>query len=193
MREQVALGFDGSTSEDWTGIRAETRAGHQFTPTFSGGKTIWNPANHGGRIPRAEVKAAFAHLFTTYDVARLYADPKDWWTELDELALEHGEDVVVVWPTNRITQMHAALERFVRDLIEGGFTHDDCPDTAEHMANARKSPRPGEKYIIQKPDGAYHQKIDLAVTSVLVHEAACDARAAGWPTKKTRGRMVVLR
>ena len=28
--------------------------------------------------------------------------------------------------------------------------------------------------------GAYHQKIDAAVTSVLAHEAASDARAAGW-------------
>jgi len=105
--------------------------------------------------------------------------------ELEHL-LEHanGDDVVVVWPTNRISQMHASLERFVTDLTTGRLTHDGCEITARHISNARKLLRPGEKYIIGKPQGAYHQKIDAAVTSVLAHEAACDARAAGWTVKK---------
>jgi len=49
------------------------------------------------------------------------------------------------------------------------------------MANARMSSRKDQRYMLEKPDAA--RKIDAAVTSVLVHEAAADARAAGWGTK----------
>jgi hypothetical protein len=37
--------------------------------------------------------------------------------------------------------------------------------------------RPGEKYIIGKP--AEHQKIDIAMSGILAHEATMDAIAAG--------------
>lgn len=186
MKPQVCAGFDGSTTDDWTVIRSETLDGHQFTPTYGQGQrsTMWDPGDFGGRIPRTEVQAAVDELFTRNDVARLYCDPRDWQTEIDEWALTYGEKVVIVWPTNRITQMHASLERFVTDLTTGRLTHDGCEVTARHIGNTRKLLRPGEKYIIGKPQGAYHQKIDAAVASVLAHEAACDARAAGWSVKK---------
>ncbi len=186
MKTAIALGFDGSTTDDWTCLRAETREGHQFTPTYGPDDhpTIWAPEDFGGRIPRLEVDAAVDELFTRYDVSRMYGDPRDWQTELEEWALKFGEKRVVIWPTNRIAQMHASLERFVTDLAEGRMTHDGCPITERHMANARKLPRPGERYIIGKPAGSYAQKIDAAVTSVLAHEAACDARAAGWAQKR---------
>lgn len=187
MKPQIAAGFDGSTSDDWTAIRAETLDGYQFTPTYGDDNRpmIWDPGDSGGRIPRLEVQAAVDELFTKNDVARFYCDPRDWQTEIDEWALKYGDKVAIVWPTNRISQMHASLERFVTDLTTGRLTHDGCEITARHIANARKLLRPGEKYIIGKPQGAYHQKIDAAVTSVLAHEAACDARAEGWTTKKT--------
>jgi phage terminase large subunit-like protein len=110
----------------------------------------------------------------------MYCDPPWWQSEIDAWALEHGEKVVLEFATYRPVQMHAALQRFVTDLTTGSLTHDDCKSTALHIANARKAARPGDRYILTKPAGAYHQKIDAAVTSVLAHEAAADARAAGW-------------
>jgi phage terminase large subunit-like protein len=74
--------------------------------------------------------------------------------------------------------MHAALERFVMDLQTKALTHDDCKITANHIGNARMFARSGQTYIILKPSQT--QKIDAAVTSVIAHEAACDARADGW-------------
>lgn len=178
----ICLGFDGSDSDDWTCIRAETRAGHLFTPTFGpdAKPTIWNPAEHGGRIPRLEVDAAVAELFSKYRVARMYADPPWWQSEIEGWALKYGDKVVLEWATYRPTQMHAAAQRFVTDLTTGALTHDECPTTALHIANARKEARTGDRYILTKPAGAYHQKIDAAVTSVICHEAAADARADGW-------------
>ncbi|MCU1488280.1 MAG: 13 protein [Actinomycetia bacterium] len=196
-RIDVCLGFDGSTSSDWTGIRLETYEGWLFTPRYGPDRlpTAWNPAVWGGRIPRHEVRAAMTELYTTYRVERGYFDPRDWRTEIDEWALEFGSEHVSEWDTGggstRITVVHAMLERFVTDLTEGSLTHDGCPITAVHVANARKLAKPGEKYILGKP--SEDQKIDMAMASGLAHEAAADARAAGWQPTKTRKRMIVRR
>ena len=52
---RICLGMDGSETGDWTAIKAETVDGLLFTPRRpgSGKPTIWNPADHGGRMPRA--------------------------------------------------------------------------------------------------------------------------------------------
>jgi hypothetical protein len=180
---RVCLGFDGSTSGDWTCIRAEDVTGLRFTPTFDAGgearPTWWNPATCvGGRIPRSEVRAAVAHLFASFQVERMYCDPRDWQSEIDEWALTYGEDVVVPWPTNQINRMWAALNRFHTDLAEGATVHAGDPAWRTHALNARKLPKPGDRYILGKPSAS--QKIDLLMADELAHEAASDARADGW-------------
>lgn len=176
----ICCGFDGSSVADWSALRAETVESWQFTPTYGPSRrvTIWNPAEWSGRIPRTEVHAAVNELGERYRIVRFYADPRSWETEIDDWAHLLGDDVVVSWPTNQITRMHAALDRFETDLISGALTHDGCPITARHVANARKLAKPGDRYILGKPSEA--QKIDAAMASVLAHEAAADARAAGW-------------
>lgn len=175
----VCVGFDGSETDDWTALRCETRDGLLFTPRFGPDRrpAIWNPAEHGGRIPRGEVHAAVDEVFATWNVARMYGDPYDWQSELGEWALKYGDDRVVPWATNRITAMHAAIRRFETDL-RTRITQDGCPIAEAHMRNARKVPKPGDKYILGKP--SQHQKIDTAMASILAHEAASDAREAGW-------------
>lgn len=176
----ISLGFDGSFSGDWTALRAETLDGHRFTPTYGPDRrpTIWNPAEWNGKVPRSEVLAAVAEVFERYTVARMYVDPRHWETQADQWALEHGEDVVVVWPTNSISRMFPALDRYLTDLVEQSTTHDDCPITRVHALNARKLAKPGDKFILGKP--SEHQKIDALMADVLAHEAAADARASGW-------------
>lgn len=176
----VCVGFDGSMSNDWTALRCETISGHRFTPTYGPDDrpTIWNPAEWGGKVPRSEVVAAVAELFDRYDVQRMYVDPRHWETQADAWALEHGDDVVILWPTNSIGRMYPALDRYLTDLIEGTTSHDDCPITKIHALNARKVAKPGDKFILGKP--SEHQKIDALMADVLAHEAAADARAAGW-------------
>jgi hypothetical protein len=180
---QICLGFDGSDSDDWTALRAETLDGHRFTPTYGPDQrpTIWNPAEWGGSIPRGEVNAAVDEICTRYTVQRAYCDPRDWQSEIGDWALRYGDKVFVEWATYRTVQMHDALERAVTDLSSGRSTHDGCPITATHVANARKVARPGQRYILGKP--ANHQKFDAAMADVLAHEAAADARIAGWSTQ----------
>lgn len=177
----VALGFDGSRSGDWTAIRAETLDGHRFTPTYGPDKrpTVWNPEEWpDGRIPRGEVKAAMTELFATYDVVRLYADPRHFETQIDDWAIEFGEDRVIQWPTNQVTRTFNALVRYREDLSEGLTTHSVDSDAQNHALHARKVAKPGDKFLIGKP--AEHLKIDILMSDILAHEAASDARADGW-------------
>jgi phage terminase large subunit-like protein len=178
----VCGGFDGSDVDDATVIRLETRDGFQFTPRYGPARrpTVWLPAEWDGVTPRLEVHAAWREIVETYRVRRVYCDPFKWSTELDGWAAEYGEKVFVEWRTNRPRQMHEALDRFAIDLASKAITHDGCPLTAQHVANARKiASARSDSYVLGKP--SQHQKIDAAVTSVLAHEAAADERAAGWP------------
>lgn len=176
----VTLGFDGSRSGDWTALRAETIDGHRFTPTYGPDDrpTYWNPDEWEGRIPRSEVNAAVDELMARYRVNRFYVDPRHWETQADTWAANHGEDVVVMWPTNQTNRMYDALVRFLEDTTEELTTHDDCEQTKTHALAARKVAKPGDKYILGKP--SEHQKIDLLMADVLTHEAAADSRAEGW-------------
>ena len=177
----VVLGMDGSDSDDWTGIRAETADGYQFTPTFGPDRrpTVWDPAAYGGQVPRLEVAAAFDELMARYRVVRAYIDPPGWTSEIDAWAEKYGDKVVIRWATYRPVQMHAANERLLVDVGKANspFTHDGCPLTAIHVRNTRKAPRPGQRYVLAK--ASQTQKIDLTVCSVLAHEAYGDALAAG--------------
>ena len=117
-------------------------------------------------------------MFARYKVARLYVDPRHWETQADEWAIEHGEDVVVLWPTNQVSRMHDALVRYLEDSAERLTTHDTDEVVKAHALNARKVAKAGERYILGKP--AEHQKIDVLMADVLAHEAAADQRAEGW-------------
>lgn len=196
-RTAIALGFDGSDNDDHTSIRAEALEGlYQFTPTFGvdNRKTLWNPADHGGRIPRSEVMVAFHELVTEYEVIRAYLDPPMWTTELQDLAARYGDNVFVKWETYRVVPMHAALERFRTDVTDedSRFRHDGDPDVETHINNAVMRTREMDplthvrRYILGKPMGQYHQKIDHAMSSVLAHEAAMDALASGWKPPSSR-------
>jgi len=192
----VAGGFDGSDVDDWTVIRLQTEDGYQFTPTYGPDRRpcIWNPAEHGGQVPRLEVRAAWDEIAEFYQLVRVYLDTPGWKTEIGELAAQYGEKVFVGWETYRITQMHAALLRMHSDVVKADttFTHDGDEAIAVHFRNARKLARAGQKYILGKPSQT--QKIDGAMSSTLADEAAGDVTAAkAWPKPRVRRKMIALR
>jgi len=189
----IVVGFDGSDTDDWTALRCETQGGYQFTPRFSDGKAmIWDPGQHGGYTPRGEVNAAVAELFRRFKVARFYADPPFWQSEIDEWSSRHGDKVVLRWATYRTRQMAEALERFRTDVLSGVMSHDACPITSKHIENAHADRRP-QGQLIRKDKPISRNKIDAVMSSALAHEAALDCTAAGeWP-KTTRRKLVVMR
>lgn len=193
-RTPICLGFDGSINNDWTAISGQTMDGYSFTPRWGPTPdtgTFWNPREHGDRIPHGEVDAAVDELFARFEVVRMYADPEDWETDIEAWALRHGEEKVIPWPTNSVTRMYPEIRRFEADLREGRIRHDGCPQTALHMGNAKKVGKPGQKYILGKPNE--NQKIDLAMTRILANAAVRDALAAGWEPRKPRAKVRVWR
>jgi hypothetical protein len=185
----VCGGFDGSENNDWTAIKLETREGLIFTPRYGPRRrpTIWNPAEWGGRTPRGEVDAAWDEIARTYELVRVYCDPgfrdeMSWESDIGRWGQEHGEKVFLPWQmagNSRLNAVYSALRRFEADLKTGLIKQDGCPITTTHMGNARRIAKSADRYALGKPAEA--QKIDVAVTSVLAHEAASDVRTAGWP------------
>ncbi len=186
-RTRVCLGFDGSDNNDHTGIRLETLDYYQFTPTYGDRrlKTYWRPEEWGGKIPHSEVNAAVSELAREFEIVRAYCDPMFFETDIDNWAAEYGDKVFVKWPTNRISAMHASLERFRTDVYnsDSRFSHDGDADVETQMRNAIIRARNVDKltglrqYILGKPTD--HQKFDLVMSSVLAHEATADAIADG--------------
>lgn len=184
----VCVGFDGSENEDWTAIRCETRDGLLFTPRYGPDKrpTIWRPSEWGGLIPRDEVNEAMAEVARRFRIARAYCDPgfrdeSSWESEIETWDQLHGPKVFIPWQmagNSRINAVFAALKRFESDLAQKKIRHDGCPVTTTHMGNARKIAKSMDRYGLGKPSQT--QKIDVAVTSILAHEAASDMRADGW-------------
>lgn len=178
---RIAMGFDGSDTGDWSALRAETIDGHRFTPTYGPDSlpTVWNPERWGGRVPRGEVRAAVSELFSRYKVSRMYVDPRLFESMIEEWDEEHGPDVVLAFPTYASTRMFAALTRYYADLTaDRTTTHDGCELYRQCALNARRVAKPGERFLLGKPSP--HQKIDVLMADVIAHEAAADARAAGW-------------
>lgn len=189
----VAGGFDGSENDDWTAIKLETREGFIFTPRYGPDRrpTIWNPAEWGGKIPRDQVHVAWEEIARRFRLVRVYCDPgfrdeSSWASEIEGWDAKHGPKVFIPWRmdgSTRVNAVFAALRRFEADLAQHAITQDGCPITTTHMGHARKIAKSADRYGLGKP--AQTQKIDAAVTSVLAHEAASDARADGWPTEQT--------
>lgn len=215
-RTAVAMGMDLSNNNDWTGIRLETSDLHQFTPTYRvGGEdrlAVWDPTNFGGFIPRGEVRAAVDFLASEFHIVRAYIDPAgsamgaidesaiheddSWRTELAEWATKYGAEVFVGWSCARVSPMHASLEQF-RSAIrnpDSRFTHDGDTVTRTHITNAVMIAKTMQRYVLGKPHGADHQKIDQAMSSTLAHEATMDAlRAGDFAAADTDTRMFVFR
>ena len=185
---EICLGFDGSENDDYTCVKAETIDGLIFTPRYGEDRrpAIWNPKAWGGRIPRGEVNAAMDEINSRYRVVRAYCDPGfrdevSWESQIGEWDQRYGPKKYIPWSmsgSSRITAVWESLRRFEADLQHHAIRHDGCPITAAHMRNACRIAKSGERYGLGKQKQS--RKFDAAVTSVLAHEAACDARAAGW-------------
>lgn len=182
-RTPIVVGFDGSDIDDWTGFRCETRGQFQFTPRFADGRPMrWDPKDHGGQVPRLEVNAAMDYIMQRWLVVKAYFDPPYWDTEIDAWAEKYGDDRIHKWWTLRPRPMTTANDRLLTDVgkKDSEFTHDGCPDTEDHITAAKTEKRSNGTYKLVKPgDG---RKIDLAIPSVLAHEAWGDVTNGElWP------------
>jgi hypothetical protein len=170
----IGLGFDGSISRDATVLRGCTPDGYSFLIRA----WVNTERDPEWRVPRGEVKDTIAETFARYSVGRMFCDPPKWETEIDDWALQYGEEVVLKLDTNQSRRFAPAVDRWLTAIREGTHTHDGDELTKEHVISshlrkARISDLEDDgrtRYVLIKGDEG--RRIDAAVADVLAYEAA---------------------
>lgn len=175
--EPVVLFFDGSRSRDATAIvGCCVSDGHVFTVG------IWEPDPRHDAVdvvPIVEVDATLQYAFDTMNVVAFFGDVNEWesfvkvdWPErfgarLRLWASHLGKDVQpIAWDMRgHVYDFTRAVELVEAEINEAGFTHDDNPGLARHVANCRRRPnRWGVS--VGKASPSSPAKIDAAVCMV---------------------------
>ncbi|WP_426243711.1 hypothetical protein [Nocardioides sp. LHG3406-4] len=174
----IAVGFDGALNEDTTVLR-----GCRMSDGFLFKLGTWaKPAGalgDGWSVPRREVLTRIREVHRQYQVIRGYYDPHEWRSDVEGLAQELGEEIVIPWETRRDTAMGAALNRLHTDLTNGEVCHDDDPEAADHYGNAYVHYSRGQR-LVRKENPNSARKIDSVVGDAIALEARADAIADGW-------------
>ena len=180
-RSRITAAFDGSASGDSTALIGCTLDDppHLFV------LGCWeHDSDPRWRVPRAEVDRAVDLMFDTYDVAELACDPWGWRSEIEAWAARHGERRVIEFPSNIISRMAPATDRFYAACVEGNLSHDGDPRLARHVGNCvATSTAQGD--IVTKDRRSSPRKIDAAVCSIIavdraIHHARKRRRAVAW-------------
>lgn len=180
---RIALGFDGSISEDATALVGCTEDGWLWLID------CWErPLGHDDwRVPRLAVHERVAECFDRYTVGRMFCDPPKWSTEIErwmELYNPERDDdaVVIFFDTNQPRRMAPACDRFSTALNEKALRHggdDDGLDalTRHTLALTKKKARIKDedddgrtRYVFTK--GLDGRKIDAGIAAILAYEAA---------------------
>lgn len=178
----VVLGFDGSRSNDATGIVAtELRTGHQAVVG------LWENREGvpGWEVPARDVDRAMTEAFERWEVERAYCDPYWWESYVAQWAGRFGEKVVVEFRTNRLKLIAYALKAYALAIEQGELSHDGSEPFVRHISNACRSltnyhdDDGNRMWTIQKERPGSPFKIDLAMAGCLSWQARLDAIASG--------------
>ncbi|MFI5802967.1 hypothetical protein [Streptomyces sp. NPDC051561] len=182
----IAVGFDGSIRGDATGL-----VGVRLRDAKCFVIGVWERpknAHDDWEVDVLSVEAAVADTFRKYRVAWMYCDPPYWQENIGRWALEHGDDTVFEFWTNKPLRMVQATERFRTAAMVGDLKHDGDYRLTRHVLNAVTREVP-QGLMIQKDSPRSRRKIDLAVCGILAIEARADAIADGRMTIR-RSRVV---
>ena len=193
-KEKIALGFDGSKSNDWTALVAcRISDGMLFVVK------VWDPAKYGGEVPREDVDATVRSVFSKYDVCAFRADVKEFEAYIDQWGRAYKKKIKVnASPNNPIAfDMRGQQKKFAFDcerledaVIEQEVSHDGNHTLRSHVLNAKRNPTSYDAISIRKVTKDSSKKIDAAVCSVLAY----GARHEYLMSKKARsGRVVAVR
>ncbi|HEV3309414.1 MAG TPA: terminase [Chloroflexota bacterium] len=180
-RTDIALGFDGSRSQDTTGIiGTEIESGYQFLVA------VWErPAlEEEWEVPADEVDQAMEDAFEFWRVRKAYCDPYYWEPQVDAWFGKWPKEIAR-FHTNQYRKMGFTLAGYVAAWNAREVTHDGSEVFLRHLANARKikmgfEDDQGEKvYIMGKERKNSPMKIDLAMAGTLSWTARGDAIAGG--------------
>jgi hypothetical protein len=202
--EAVTLFFDGSKSDDSTGL-VGCRMSDGFVFTIEAWEKPEGPAGKGWQVDRVDVDRVVRATFDQYDVVAFLADVKEFESYVDEWGNAFGEPLLidattgkyrhpVAWDMrSKVPEFTAAAERALTDITEGEFPHDGDSRLYRHALNARRSPNKWG-VSISKESRESPRKIDLMVCAIGARHARRLALASdAWQkrgTKKKPGRVI---
>ena len=173
----VALGFDGSRTDDHTAlIGCHIEGDHLFE------LGIWAPREDTGEIDRREVDRAVRAAMEKFDVVGFYSDVKEWESYVDTWAEDFGEDLIVkatprqpvAWDMrHRKQQFTNACERLNAAIVERAVSHDGSQRFRIHVLNARRAPN-NWGISVRKEHRESSRKIDAVPAAVLARLARQD-------------------
>lgn len=198
----IALGFDGSKSDDSTALLASRLDDNRL---FVVG--VWErPPNAGPDwvVPRVEVDSTVTATFAAYEVAMMFGDPNKWAEYFSMWEAKWPKRVAAEWPSDKSTDRGFRL--LLENIKDGSLTHDGSEVLARHVRNAslyraRLKPNSGRtdgdeddplgKYYlsIRKKGGG---KIDAAWAAMLAGKARAWSLEHGWLDQSPGGWMVAL-
>ena len=174
--QMIALGFDGSISQDCTSLVASRiEDGRWFH------LKTWDPKLYPEHaVPRDEVDAVITAAFEAYDVRYLFADPYRWEHDL-EVWDARWPDRIVKFPTTSDKRMDDVISRFLA-AVSGGLTHSGDSTLSAHLRAAslakgqRRHPRPDEdpsvpRHYLRVVKKRQTVHIDALIAGLLAEEA----------------------
>lgn len=193
--DAVALGFDGSKSDDATALVACRLSDGLLHPL-----KVWEqPDGEAGKswtVPTAEVDDLVGWAFKQYRVAAFFADVAGWESYIDKWNGEYGAGLTLkASPKSpvgfdmrgRLADFTSAAESFLSSTIDGLLVHTGDGTLTRHVLNARR--RPNRFGLgIGKEHRESARKVDAAVSAVLAWQARNQAQLRG--AKARTGRVV---
>lgn len=195
--EELALFFDGSKSDDSTGLLAVRCSDGAPFLLHEQEKPADPEDAKGWQVNQPAVDAAVRKAFANYKPLAFYADVKEFEQYVDSWAAEFGDRLLieatpgrarhaVAWDMrNHVKDFTEAAERTLVDINDRAVPHNGDPRLARHVLNARRSPN---KYgtSITKEGRESPRKIDFAVCLIGARKAWRDLLASkAWANRKT--------
>lgn len=191
--DAVAVGFDGSRSDDATAVTL-CRVSDGLLDLAAVYERPDGPAGDGWEIQREQVDDLIGHLFGRYDVIAFYADVYGWESYVDEWSVRYRDRLrVLASPRSAVGwDMRARVADFTRRgaetlhaaIVDRTLRHTGHPALRRHILNARRRPnRWGVSFGKEHRESP--RKVDALAAAVLARIARADVLAAG-PSKPDR-------
>jgi bifunctional DNA-binding transcriptional regulator/antitoxin component of YhaV-PrlF toxin-antitoxin module len=153
--DQIALGFDGSKTDDHTAL-----IGARISDGAWLSLGVWDPTEHGGEAPRDLIDGTVDQVFGQADVVAFFGDLEGWESYVDKWADKYGQKLCVkaslrhaiAWDMrgrhkeftlDGAMRVHDEITEGVKALAEGRvppFRHDVNARVRQHIHNARRRP-----------------------------------------------------
>ncbi|MFI9381224.1 Terminase [Kutzneria sp. NPDC052558] len=201
--DTIAMFFDGSKSDDATGLVAvRISDGHPLVLHVQ--EKPEGPAGKGWQVDRAEADRAVRDAFERYDVVAFFADVREFesyvdaWAPAfaDRLLIEatqgRNHHAVAFDMRSRTAEFTAAAQRSLVDIRDQSMTHDGDRRLRRHVLNARRAPNRYGVSVAKEGRESPH-KIDLAVCLIGARHARRLVLASPAWAKRNRKRAGKLR